>query len=76
MRPRASKVWRRRPLRQAFLQEDAEKAHQVWHAAADAMRQRWPKLGTFMDDSEHGAPSCWNRTTSGNSSTAICRSRA
>lgn len=63
-------------LRQAFLQEDAEKAHQVWHAAADAMRQRWPKLGTFMDDSEHGAPCCWNRTTSGNSSTAICRSRA
>ena len=40
-------------LRQAFLQEDAEKAHQVWHAAADGMRQRWPKLGVFMDDSEH-----------------------
>ena len=40
-------------LRQAFLQEDAEKAHQVWRVAADAMRQRWPKLGVFMDDSEH-----------------------
>ena len=40
-------------LRQAFLQDDAEKAHQVWRAAADAMRQRWPKLGVFMDDSEH-----------------------
>ena len=40
-------------LRQAFLQEDAEKAHQVWRAASDGMRQRWPKLGAFMDDSEH-----------------------
>ena len=40
-------------LRQAFLQEDAEKAHQVWRAAADGMRQRWPKLGVFMNDSEH-----------------------
>ena len=40
-------------LRQAFLQEDADKAHQVWRAAADQMRQRWPKLGVFMDDSEH-----------------------
>ena len=40
-------------LRQAFLQEDADKAHQVWRAAADAMRQRWPKLGVFMDNSEH-----------------------
>jgi putative transposase len=40
-------------LRQAFLQEDAAKAHQVWRAAADQMRQKWPKLGVFMDDSEH-----------------------
>ncbi len=40
-------------LRQAFLQEDADKAHQVWRAASDGMRQRWPKLGVFMDDSEH-----------------------
>ena len=40
-------------LRQAFLQEDADKAHQVWRAAADQMRERWPKLGAFMDDSEH-----------------------
>ncbi len=40
-------------LRQAFLQEGAEKAHQVWRAAADQMRERWPKLGVFMDDSEH-----------------------
>jgi putative transposase len=40
-------------LRQAFLQEDAANAHRVWRTAADQMRQRWPKLGTFMDESEH-----------------------
>ena len=40
-------------LRQAFLQEDAANAHRVWRAAADQMRQRWPKLGTLMDESEH-----------------------
>jgi transposase-like protein len=40
-------------LRQAFLQDTPEKAHAVWRAAADGMRQRWPKLGVFMDDSEH-----------------------
>ena len=34
--------------RQAFLQEDAANAHRVWRAAADQMRQRWPKLGTLM----------------------------
>ena len=40
-------------LRQAFLQDASEKAHQVWRAAANAMRQRWSKLVVFMDDSEH-----------------------
>lgn len=30
-------------LRQAFLQEDADKAHQVWRAAANQMRERWPQ---------------------------------
>jgi putative transposase len=40
-------------LRQAFLQEDAANAHRVWRAAADQMRQRWPKRGTLMDESEH-----------------------
>ena len=30
-------------LRQAFLQENADKAHQVWRAAADQMRERWPR---------------------------------
>ena len=40
-------------LRQAFGQENADKAHQVWRAAADQMQERWPKPGAFMDDSEH-----------------------
>ena len=40
-------------LRQAFGQDSPEKAHQVWRAAADQMREKWPKLGQFMDDSEH-----------------------
>ena len=35
-------------LRQALLQEDAANAHRVWRAAADQMRQRWPRLGTLM----------------------------
>src|SRR3954462_5623752 len=40
-------------LRQAFLQDTPEKAHAVWRAAADQMRETWSKLGAFMDDSEH-----------------------
>jgi transposase-like protein len=40
-------------LRQAFLQDTPEKAHAVWRAGADQMRETWSKLGAFMDDSEH-----------------------
>src|ERR687884_449249 len=40
-------------LRQAFLQPDAEAAHQTWRQVADQLRQRWPKLAALMDDSEH-----------------------
>ena len=40
-------------LRQVFLQEDADNARRVWRAAADQVRQKWPKLGAFMDGSEH-----------------------
>lgn len=40
-------------LRQALLQPDQEGAHRVWRSAADQFRARWPKLGAFMDDSEH-----------------------
>ena len=50
-------------LRQAFGQEDAEKARQVWRAAADQMRERWPKLGAFMDDSEHDVPAQTRRVS-------------
>jgi transposase-like protein len=40
-------------LRQAFLQADAETAHQTWRQVADQLRARWPKLAQLMDDSEH-----------------------
>jgi putative transposase len=40
-------------LRQAFLQPDAEAAHQTFRPVADQMRERWPKLAAFMDSSEH-----------------------
>ena len=43
-------------LRQAFLQDTPEKAQAVWRAAADQMREKWPKLGVLMDDSEHDVP--------------------
>ena len=40
-------------IRQAFLQSDAEAAHQTWRHVADQLRGRWPKLAVLMDDSEH-----------------------
>jgi len=40
-------------IRQAFLQPDAETAHQTWRHVADQLRARWPKLAALMDDSEH-----------------------
>jgi putative transposase len=40
-------------IRQAFLQPDAEAAHQTWRHVADQLRARWPKLAALMDDSEH-----------------------
>ena len=40
-------------LRQAFLQPDQDSARRVWRQMADQFRARWPKLGAFMDDSEH-----------------------
>jgi transposase-like protein len=39
-------------IRQAFLQPDAEAAHQTWRHVADQLRARWPKLAALMDDSE------------------------
>ena len=40
-------------IRQAFLQTDADAAHQTWRHVADQLRPRWPKLALLMDDSEH-----------------------
>jgi putative transposase len=40
-------------LRQAFLQADQDTARQVWRQVADQLRPRWPRLSTFMDESEH-----------------------
>jgi transposase-like protein len=40
-------------IRQAFLQADAEAAHQTWRQVADQLRARWPKLAALMDESEH-----------------------
>jgi transposase-like protein len=40
-------------IRQAFLQPDAEAAHQAWRHVADQLRPRWPKLAALMDESEH-----------------------
>ncbi len=40
-------------IRQAFLQADADAAHQTWRHVADQLRARWPKLATLMDASEH-----------------------
>ncbi len=39
-------------IRQAFLQTDADAAHQTWRHVADQLRPRWPKLAALMDDSE------------------------
>ena len=40
-------------LRQAFLQSDQDGPRQTWRHVTDQLRERWPKLGTLMDDSEH-----------------------
>ena len=39
-------------IRQAFIQPDQTGATQTWRHVADQLRQRWPKLGTCMDDAE------------------------
>src|SRR3954464_9249389 len=40
-------------IRQAFLQPNAEAAHQTWRHVADQLRGRWPKPAALMDESEH-----------------------
>src|SRR5436190_1137923 len=39
-------------LRQAFIQPDRAQASQVLRHVADQLRQKWPKLAAFIDDSE------------------------
>ena len=51
--PKAQHTMVAAAIRQAFLQSDAEVAHQTWRHVADQLRGRWPKLATLMDDSEH-----------------------
>ncbi len=51
--PKAQNSMAAAALRQAFLQPDAEAAHQAFRHVADQMRDRWPKLAAFMDASEH-----------------------
>ena len=40
-------------LRQAFLQPDQASARRVWRGMADQFRERWPKLASCIDESEH-----------------------
>ena len=39
-------------LRQAFIQPDRLNASQTLRHVADQLRDKWPKLGAFIDDSE------------------------
>src|SRR5689334_10902113 len=39
-------------LRQAFIQPDRAQASQMLRHVADQLRQKWPKLAAFIDDSE------------------------
>ena len=39
-------------LRQAFLQPDRAQASTMLRHVADQLRQKWPKLAAFIDDSE------------------------
>jgi putative transposase len=39
-------------LRQAFIQADHQSASQTMRHVADQLRGKWPKLGTFIDESE------------------------
>ncbi|HTW53532.1 MAG TPA: IS256 family transposase [Stellaceae bacterium] len=39
-------------LRQAFIQPDRAQASTTLRHYADQLRQKWPKLGTFIDESE------------------------
>ena len=40
-------------IRQVFLQPDRAAAHRAFRHVADQLRERWPRLAAFMDESEH-----------------------
>ena len=50
--PRAQQSMAAAALRQAFIQPDRASASQALRHVADQLRDKWPKLGTFIDDSE------------------------
>ncbi len=50
--PKAQQSMAAAALRQAFIQPDRASASQALRHVADQLRDKWPKLGTFIDDSE------------------------
>ena len=50
--PKAQQSMAAAALRQAFIQPDRAAASQTLRHVADQLRGKWPKLGTFIDDSE------------------------
>jgi len=40
-------------IRTAFAQDSEPEARRQWRAVADQLRERFPKLGTLMDNAEH-----------------------
>ncbi len=68
-------------LRQVLLQDDAEKAHQVWRAAADQMRQRWPQALSLRETPSSArswttaSMTCWPTWASPSSTGPGCTQR-
>ena len=50
--PKAQQNMASAALRQAFIQPDRANASQTLRHVADQLRGKWPKLSTFIDDSE------------------------
>ena len=52
LRPKGTVEHGSRCLAQASIQPDRASTRQALHQMADQLRDKWPKLGTFIDDSE------------------------
>jgi transposase-like protein len=50
--PRSQQNMAAAALRQAFIQPDRAQASQVLRHVADQLREKWPKLAAFIDESE------------------------